>query len=363
MAKFIKGLELSRLYFEQVVQPIIANNHPDLRYAAALIGRGSEVLGFDDEMSTDHDWGPSLILFLQPADSHLRDALDTLFSASLPSYFMSYPTHFTPPDEEGVQVMEHCDNSQHRIVITTVKHYFYQLLGWYSDHTLEIIDWLTFPSQKLRAITSGDIFHDGLGDLSKIRDSLAWYPHDIWLYMMAVQWARIGEEEHLMARAGYRSDEIGATLIAGRLINDMMRLSFLMEKQYAPYPKWFGTAFAQLDCAETLMPLLRRMQLAEGWQYRQSIYAKIVAFQIEKQVNLLDLADISLDAQQFHDRPFLVANAERIVSAILAKITDSDVRRLLELPSLIGSIDQFTDHTGLREASQWRAKIMQLYKR
>lgn len=38
-----------------------------------------------------------------------------------------------------------------------------------------------------------------------------------------------------------------------------MRLCFLMEKQYAPYPKWFGTAFAQLDCAERLLPVFEEV--------------------------------------------------------------------------------------------------------
>jgi len=32
--------------------------------AAGIIGSGSEVLGFDDEMSSDHHWGPRTMLFL-----------------------------------------------------------------------------------------------------------------------------------------------------------------------------------------------------------------------------------------------------------------------------------------------------------
>ena len=44
---FIKGLELSELFYEQAVKPILAKSFPDLTYSAALIGRGSEVLGFD----------------------------------------------------------------------------------------------------------------------------------------------------------------------------------------------------------------------------------------------------------------------------------------------------------------------------
>ena len=44
------GLQLSRGLYGQVVAP--------------LLGDGSEVLGFDDEVSTDHDFGPRLQVFV-----------------------------------------------------------------------------------------------------------------------------------------------------------------------------------------------------------------------------------------------------------------------------------------------------------
>ena len=44
---FIKGLELSELFYKEAVKPILAKRFPDLNYSAALIGLGSEVLGFD----------------------------------------------------------------------------------------------------------------------------------------------------------------------------------------------------------------------------------------------------------------------------------------------------------------------------
>lgn len=58
--KFLPGLQLARILFEQAVHPILQNSFPGLRNAAALVGSGSEVLGYDDIMSTDHHWGPLL---------------------------------------------------------------------------------------------------------------------------------------------------------------------------------------------------------------------------------------------------------------------------------------------------------------
>lgn len=61
---FIKGLQLSELFFEESVRPILVLHFPDLIYSAALPGRGSEVMGFETPQSMDHNWGPGLMLFL-----------------------------------------------------------------------------------------------------------------------------------------------------------------------------------------------------------------------------------------------------------------------------------------------------------
>lgn len=63
------------------------------------------------------------------------------------------------------------------------------------------------------------------------------YPHDVWLHATAVLWQRVGTEEHLCGRTGLVGDELGSMLIAGRLVRDLMRLAFFMEREYPPYPK------------------------------------------------------------------------------------------------------------------------------
>ena len=65
---FVPGLRLAGEFYAEVVRPLLDQAFPGLRYAAALLGPGSEVLGFDSERSTDHDWGPRLLLFLDDED-------------------------------------------------------------------------------------------------------------------------------------------------------------------------------------------------------------------------------------------------------------------------------------------------------
>ena len=55
---FIPGRELCRGFFEEAARPILRERFPDLAYTAGLLGYGSDVLGYDDVVSTDHMWGP-----------------------------------------------------------------------------------------------------------------------------------------------------------------------------------------------------------------------------------------------------------------------------------------------------------------
>ena len=112
-------------------------------------------------------------------------------------------------------------------------------------------------------MVAGAVYYDGLGELTALRQALAWYPQDVWLYLLACGWQRIGQEEPFVGRAGAVGDDLGSALIAARLVRDVINLCFLLEKQYAPYPKWFGTAFQHLDCATAISPQLEKVLQAK----------------------------------------------------------------------------------------------------
>ena len=79
-------------------------------------------------------------------------------------------------------------------------------------------------------------------------------------------------------------------MIGGRLARDLMSLGFLMERRYAPYPKWFGTAFAAAGLRAALTPLLAELVAAATWPERQDAYA-VAAGLLVRQQNELGLAD------------------------------------------------------------------------
>lgn len=238
MSAFIHGRELSRSFFMEVVEPLLGDRFPSLRYAAALLGHGSEVLGYDTEMSTDHEWGPRVDLFLgEDEPGETRDRIDAVLRECVPTSFRGHSTHFGAPDPKagGTRLPVRIERGpiHHRIGIWRAREFFRSYLGADVARPFEPADWLTFPQQKLRTITSGPIFRDDI-ELEALRTRFSFYPHDVWLYLLASGWARIGQEEHLMGRAGSVGDDTGAAIIAARLVRDLMRLCLLMEKVYAP---------------------------------------------------------------------------------------------------------------------------------
>lgn len=360
---FMPGIKLSQRFYWEAVRPIVDAHYPDLPHAAALIGPGSDVLGFDTPMSTDHDWGPRVHIFLRDTDSPLADPLRELLRHELPHVFRGYPVGtMEAPHDPGVRVTQATTAGpvEHRVSVETLRHFVQWQLAYDLGQPLEAADWLTFSSQQLREITAGVVHLDNVGELTALRRDLAYYPHDVWLYLLASGWNRIGQEEHLMPRAGYVGDELGSALIGSRLVRDLMSLCFLMERQYAPYPKWFGTAFGQLACSAALHPILWRAQMATTWQEREDALAEAYEY-LARMHNALGItARLPEQVVDFFGRPFKVIYGSAIADAISSTIGDPEVKRIASR-RLIGSVDQFSDSTDIRCVPEWRRLLRNLY--
>ncbi|MBS4177654.1 DUF4037 domain-containing protein [Lederbergia citrea] len=331
---FIKGIELSRRFYYEIIEQVISSNFPKLQYTSALIGPGSEVLGFDTEMSTDHDWGPRLFLFLQKNDMNLVNDIYQVLQKNIPVQFYGYTVDLK------------------QTVITSLEQFIKRSLAIDIHKDIQLIDWLTFPSQVLAEIVGGEVFCDDTGQLTKLRKQLNYYPYDIWLFQMASIWNRIGQEEHLVLRSGYMGDELGSSIIGSRIVRDIMNLCFLMERQYAPYPKWFGTAFKGLKCADELLPMLTNAQSARTWREREDALCKVYEFIASKHNQLGITENMTNQVTFFYDRPFKVIQGGMFADVIARKITDSAIRKLSQ-KRLIGAIDQVTDNTDFRSINQW----------
>ncbi|NKB65782.1 MAG: DUF4037 domain-containing protein [Candidatus Latescibacteria bacterium] len=363
-ARFVPGLELAAGFFRDAVQPMLGEHLPNLRYSAALIGGGSEVLGFDSEISTDHDWGPRAMLFVSSADhDSAMSTIRAMAMEHLPLTYRDYPTRIYSPDRRDI-VSRHTmkpgeSGLEPRIDVLTIEGFVQSHLGIDPGASITKTDWLTIPQHRFCSFVSGKIFHDDLG-LQQARDRFRWYPDDVWFYLMASCWFRIGTDDAMIGRAGSAGDELGSQIIALRLVRDIMRLAFLMERSYAPYAKWLGSAFNQLYCADKLRPQLEYVANAGDWQERDR--ALVAAYATMAQMhNQLELTDpMPTEPKPRWQRPFHCIGGDAFAQALVDRIVDDSIQALSDR-WLIGNIDLLSDGHALDDDVAKRHLLLPLY--
>jgi Domain of unknown function (DUF4037) len=332
---FRPGLQLAGEFYAEAVRPLLGEEFPGLEYAAALLGPGSEVLGFDTERSTDHDWGPRLQVFLGAEDAgQLAGPIDEMLAERLPAAFRGCPVAF------GV-TRDPAGGARHRVEVAGLGDWLTGRLGFDPRVGVRLEDWLATPWQRLAEITAGAVFHDAPGELSPARAALAWYPRDVWCYVLSCQWSRVAEEEAFPGRCAEAGDELGSAIVAGRLARDLMCLWLLMNRRYPPYSKWLGTAFARAPGSAGLGAALAAALSATDWPERERHLTRgyLIAAEAHNRLGLTEPLEVS--TRPYYDRPYQVLDAGRFAGALTGAIADPQVR---EQPR-IGSASQFIDST------------------
>lgn len=342
MPEFIKGLRLGELFYREAARPVLETHFPALRHSAAMLGWSSEVLGYDDEESRDHNWGPRFQLFLAPEDYEARgDEIKRTLARLLPREFRGYSTNFRglPEDAPNVVLAEPAADGEpvgHKVDLETVEGWWRHNMGRSPEGELTAADWLAFSEQKLLAFTSGRVFRDDLG-LEDVRRRFGYYPEDVWLYLLACEWKYVAEEEAFVGRAGFVGDETGSALVAARIVRRLMRLCFLYERRYAPYSKWFGTAFSRLGCGPALAPLMRDTLGAADWRGRERRLA--AAYEaVARLHNDAGLTEPIEPKVSPHGRPYLVPHADRFGLALVRRL---EARGFPPPKFWVGSVNQF----------------------
>jgi hypothetical protein len=340
---FLPGTELARRYYTEVVRPLLDRHAPGLGHSAGLIGWGSEVLGFDSPRSTDHNWGPRGQMFVAPADADRPASLTRMLADKLPATFLGWPTRFpdvTAPSPAPV----------HWVQVTELGDWLTERLGFDPRAGVSLLDWLATPTQLLAELAGGAVFWDGLaigpgvpaGGLRAARAALDWYPDDVWRYVLACQWARIGQEEAFPGRCAEAGDDLGSLVVTARLVRDLMRLTIVMRRRYPPYSKWLGTAFARLPgLPAALEPHLSAALCSRSWPAREQhlCAAYEVVARMHNDLRLTAPADAT--TRPYYDRPYRVIDAGRFAAALRDSIAADELRRL----PMTGAADQFVDST------------------
>jgi Domain of unknown function (DUF4037) len=251
----LPGNELARRFHADVVEPLLTGAVPGLRYAAARLGSGSDVLGFDDAMSRDHDWGCRLTLLVDGPDGDAVPQICLLLERELPESYRGFPVRFPVTWDPS---------RTHKIEVATVAGFAASRLGVDPVAGLSAVDWLILTGQSVLEVTAGPVFADRTADLARVRAMLRWYPPDIERHVLAAGWQRLSQEMPMVGRTAERGDELGSRLLSARLADDLMWLAFALSRQWPPYAKWRGTAFQSLAVAADLGGPLARSRGGSG---------------------------------------------------------------------------------------------------
>lgn len=325
----MSGTELARAYWSDVVRPILDRELPDVPRAAGRLGSGSDVLGLDDDTSRDHDWGLRLTLLVPSA--HVSD-VDQVLAESLPASYRGLPTAFPVTWDPAVR---------HRVEVAAPADLVRARTGLDVGDGLGVTDWLSLTGQSVLEVTAGPVFEDTFGEITALRERLAWYPHDVWLHVLAADWTRVEQELPFVGRTGQRGDDLGSRLIAARLVTALIRLGFLLERRWPPYPKWAGTLFGRLPVAPSVTGHLADALAAPAWQARDAALRAACDALHERQ-RAVGLPTLDGPAcEPFYDRPFTGLRTG-VAGTPRAAVTDPEVRALPDR----GGVEQWVDDVG-----------------
>ena len=269
----MKGLEIARAYYEEYGEPMLRERFPALMpfIAAGLTGSGSECWGFDDEVSRDHDFEPGFCLFLpgeDVVDRRTAFALERAYAA-LPREFMGLKRSLVSP----------VGGARHGILRTA--EFMRDKVGK-ADGNLSLMEWLYMPDYILAEAVNGEIFKDGYGEVTAIRERLKRRPEDVRLKKLAGQLLLMGQSGQYNYRRCLLHGETGAAQLAiVEFAKSSMAAVFLLNGVYQPYYKWSFRAMRALPrlalTAELLEYLLTTDNEADTAEEKYNVMEGIAA--------------------------------------------------------------------------------------
>ena len=234
----MKGLDISRAYFEQYGRPMLEEKFPELLHelAAGLVGEGSECFGYDDETSRDHDFEPGFCLFL-PGE----DVIDRRSAFLLERAYSALPREFMGLKRSLMQPV----GGARRGVIRIAD--FLAAKTGTPDGALTPEQWLALPEQSLAECVNGEIFFDNTGEITAARERLAYYPEDVRRKKLAgalLIMAQAGQYNYV--RCLSHGEAAAAQTAVFEFVRAAVNAIFLLNKKYMPYYKWSFRALRSL---------------------------------------------------------------------------------------------------------------------
>lgn len=295
------GLELSKLYFEEFGMPMLEADFPDLLpfLAAGLFGSGSECFGYDDGISQDHDFEPGFCLLL-PGE----DVVDRKTAFQLERAYAKLPKEFLGFHRSAIQPV---GGSRHGVLRTA--EVFQEKTGS-PDGNLTATEWLQLPESFLAETVNGEIFFDGYGEVSRIREALAYYPEDVRRKKLASNLLLMAQSGQYNYMRCIRHGENGAAQMAVfEFVKSGMEAIFLLNKVYQPFYKWGFHALRELPLLSLEAELFEFLittdnegdQASEKYDVIEGIAADLIDELIDQELTKANCGDLEKHAYSVND--------------------------------------------------------------
>ena len=296
----IKGLELSKRYFYDIVLPEFEKSLKDILPLCAfgLVGEGSECYGYDDELSQDHDFGPSVCIWLRKEDYlKYKNRINEVLK-NLPKTYLAF------------QELKESEWGNNRRGLLNIDDFYFKFIGS-ANPPQTINDWQKIPETALSTVTNGEVFIDNLGEFTKIREQLLnYYPEAIRQNKIATRLMNISQHgQYNYVRCLRRNDLVAANQCLYLFVDEVMHLVFLLNRRYKIFYKWANRALLDLKIlGNEVHKLLEDMVFVQNKIPYVRKICKVLADELRNQ-KLTDcesefLGDLGVDIQKNIDDEF-----------------------------------------------------------
>ncbi len=246
-SSFVPGLELSKRFYETYGKPMLEKEFSEFvpYLAVGLVGEGSDCMGFDDETSRDHDWGPGFCIWI-PA------RLEVEIGRKLRECYDALPEEFL-----GHRRVKTAQGSS-RLGVMTIEGFYQKYAGMREDGSF---DWRGMEDASFLAATDGEVFSDPEGTFSKIRAELQkGYPEEIRFLKIAEDCAKISQTgQYNYFRMLSRGDRMTADAMLMECTRHIMRLWHHLNNAYCPHDKWLKKSTERLPGGGEVVALLEQI--------------------------------------------------------------------------------------------------------
>ena len=252
----MNGLELAENYYKEYGAPMLHEQFAAVEslIAVGLVGSGSECLGYDDAVSTDHDFEPGFCLFL-PGE----EIIDRRTAFLLERAYAKLPQEYGGVKRAKIAPV---GGSRHGVIRTA--DFFAEKVGDPAGE-LDARAWLTLPEYALLEATGGKVFRDDLGAFTAIRQKLSVMPEDVRRKKLAgnlLVMAQAGQYNYNRCLA--HGEPGAAQLAVTEFVRAAMNVVFLLNRRYQPYYKWGFRAMRSLPLLPQLADTLEYLLMSEN---------------------------------------------------------------------------------------------------